>query len=262
MGSAADHEASEAMVGIQAAPIVLVHGLIGSLNDSRILGGFNGPPVYAPDLMGYGEYQKADLDGLALADQAEHLSRYILGLGTKVHVVGHSVGGAVSALMCRLYPELVLSFTSVEGNFTLKDAFWSRQIAKKSEAAVAKILDSYKANPERWLSAAGVPVSSWTSRLARTWLHNQPASTIRAQAKAVIAATQGDEYLEGMRDLVASSIPVHLIAGARSSADWDVPDWVTTGCTIRLNIAGAGHLMMAESPSSFARAVLTCVAYS
>ncbi|WP_428942794.1 alpha/beta fold hydrolase [Xanthomonas oryzae] len=47
--------------------------------------------------------------------------------GKKVHLVGHSVGGAVSALVCSLYPELVASFTSVEGNFTLKDAFWSRR---------------------------------------------------------------------------------------------------------------------------------------
>jgi pimeloyl-ACP methyl ester carboxylesterase len=244
------------------APIVLVHGLFGSLADPKIVGAFGDTDVYAPDLIGYGQYQDSDVEHLTLNDQAGHVAAYIRRLGDqKVHLVGHSVGGAVSALVCVLCPELVASFTSVEGNFTLKDAFWCGQIAGKQVSEVASIIDGYKADPDAWIAAAGVPITPWTSALARDMLSNQPASTIKAQAKAVVAATGRDEYLAGIRSLVASPTPVYLIAGARSAAGWDVPDWANTACTMRINIPDTGHLMMAEDATLFARSVLACLNY-
>ena len=244
------------------APIVLVHGLFGSLADPTILGAFGDTEVHAPDLIGYGEHQGSNLENLTLNDQANHVAGYIRGLGEKkVHLVGHSVGGAVSALLCALHPELVASFTSIEGNFTLKDAFWSGQIAEKQESEVSSIIDGYKTDPAAWIAAAGVPITSWTSALASHWLSNQPAATIKAQAKAVVAATGRDEYLAGIRNLMASSIPTYLIAGARSAGGWDVPDWVNTACTMRINIPNTGHLMMAEDPTLFAKSVCTCLSF-
>lgn len=243
------------------AAIVLVHGLFGNLADAKILSAFGNREVHAPDLIGYGQYQNSSVENLTLDDQADHVAAYIRRLGgKKVHLVGHSVGGAVSALVCARYPELVASFTSVEGNFTLKDAFWSGQIAKKQDAEVASIIEGYKADPDAWIAAAGVPISQWTSALAKQWLSNQPASTIKAQAKAVVLATGRDEYLASIRSLMASSMPVYLIAGARSAAGWDVPDWANTACTARINIPNSGHLMMAENPAMFAKSVLTCLA--
>lgn len=243
-------------------PIVLVHGLFGNLADEKILSAFGDIEVHTPDLIGYGQHQDRDVENLTLKDQAEHIATYISRLGEKkVHIVGHSVGGAVSALVCARYPELVASFISVEGNFTLKDAFWSGQIAQKSESEVASIISGYKADPDAWIAAAGVPVSSWTSVLAKNWLSNQSAATIKAQAKAVVAATGHSEYLSGIRNLMASPTPVYLIAGARSAEGWDVPDWANAGCTMRINIPDTGHLMMAEAPTLFAKSVLTCLSY-
>lgn len=241
-------------------PIVLVHGLIGSLNAPKILDAFGDIDVHAPDLIGYGKNRNADVGALTLLDQAQHIANFISGLDSgKVHLVGHSVGGAVSALVARHHPGIVESFTSVEGNFTLKDAFWSGQIAVKSDEEVADIFAGYEADPDAWIAGAGVPIDDWTSALARSWLANQPASTVKAQAKAVVAATGHDEYLEGFRHLMASDLPVHLIAGTRSAQNWDVPDWANRTCTMRINIPNTGHLMMAENPGGFAKAiVLAC----
>jgi len=244
------------------APIVLVHGLFGNLADPAILAAFGQAEVYAPDLIGYGPCQDENLEGLALKDQAAHIATFIRRLGgTKVHLVGHSVGGAVAALVCAHYPHLIASYTSIEGNFTLKDAFWSGQIAEMAEEEVAGIIDGYRADPTAWIAAAGVPITPWTSALAEQWLRNQPATTIKAQAKAVVAATGGDEYLAGIRSLMASSTPTYLIAGRRSAAGWDVPHWANSACTMRINIPNAGHLMMAEDPNQFAQSVIKCLSF-
>lgn len=242
-------------------PIVLLHGLFGSLSDPKILAAFGSTEVHAPDLIGYGCNRDADTSNLTLLDQARHVAGFIARLGTgTVHLVGHSVGGAVSVLVARHFPELVETLTSVEGNFTLKDAFWSGQIAVKADEEVARVISGYEADPDAWIAGAGVGIDDWTSSLARSWLANQPASTIKAQAKAVVAATGQADYLEAIRDLM-QSMPVYLIAGRLSAEGWDVPDWANDSCAARINITGTGHLMMAENPPAFARAILTCISH-
>ncbi|MBB6488430.1 alpha/beta fold hydrolase [Rhizobium lusitanum] len=249
-------------MSIPNKPIVLVHGLFGSLNDPKILAAFGNAEIHAPDLIGYGRNRRANTGSLTLLDQARHIADFISGIGAgKVHLVGHSVGGAVSVLVARHFPELVESLTSVEGNLTLKDAFWSGQIAVKPDEEVARIVSGYQADPDAWIAGAGVQINEWTSSLARAWLANQPASTIKAQAKAVVAATGEAVYLDAIRSVLQSDIPVYLIAGRRSAEGWDVPDWANDLCTARLNIADTGHLMMAEDPAAFAAAVLTCLSY-
>ncbi|WP_299391651.1 alpha/beta fold hydrolase [Pelagibius sp.] len=241
-------------------PIVLLHGLIGRLGDAEILAPFGGREVHAPDLLGYGRNRDADTSALSLEDQARHVAGFIAGLDRgPVHLAGHSVGGAVAVLVAQRFPEHVRSLISIEGNFTLKDAFWSAQLAAKSDAEVAEILGGYTADPAAWIAAAGVPVTPWTTALARDWLAHQPATTVKAQARAVVAATRPAEYLKTLHKLMASDLPVCLIAGGRSAEGWDTPDWANRACRLRINIPGVGHLMMAESPQAHARAILTCL---
>nr|WP_244602736.1 hypothetical protein [Mesorhizobium delmotii] len=164
--------------------------------------------------------------------------------------------------MCQLRPDLIASYTSVEGNFTLKDAFWTGALAVIEEVEVAAIMNGYRADPGEWFSSAGVATTPWTTALAKGWLDNQPATTIQAQAKAVVTATSSDSYLLGIKEVLTLGIPIYLIAGEKSAVGWDVPDWVNAGCTIRINIPGTGHFMMAEEPELFARSVLTGLSYS
>ena len=143
----------------------------------------------------------------------------------------------------------------------MKDAFWSGQIAKKPMDEVNAIVSEYKKDPDAWISNAGVRVTDFTSRLARDWLDNQPASTIKAQAGAVVEATGDIKYLEQLKQLMQSKVPVYLVAGERSSAGWHVPVWANEICTMRVNIPGVGHLIMAESPEAFAKTVVMCTDY-
>jgi len=243
-------------------PIVLIHGLFGSLNAPEIVEAFGDCPVFAPDLIGYGDHRNKNTQDLSLEDQADHVAEYLRQeVGEKVSLAGHSVGGAVSALVAFRYPELVANYVSVEGNFTLKDAFWSSQIAAKPLAEVEAIVQEYLDDPDAWISGAGVQKNEFTSRLASDWLANQPVTTIRAQAKAVVDATGQSDYLDSLQRLMKSETSVYLIAGEYSADGWDTPAWANERCTMRINIPGVGHLMMAESPSKFAQSILTCLNY-
>lgn len=236
----------------------MIHGLFGHLNLPELHHALAPIKPHAPDLIGYGRQRQADTTGLSLDDQAQHVIRYIETLGTeRVHLLGHSVGGAVAARVAHLRPDLLLSLISVEGNFTLKDAFWSAQIAQKSLTEVEDILAGYRAAPLAWMANAIDTPSPLTNRLAQEWLNHQPARTIRAQANAVVAATTPDSYRTELRATFASDLPVYLIAGQRSAAGWDVPDWANTLCRARFNIANTGHLMMAEDPERFAQTLLS-----
>lgn len=249
------------------SPIVLVHGLIGHQSDPVILQAFASEAlpqtrVIAPDLIGYGRHQSLGAGGWTLQEQAAHLRDEIKKVSDdRVHLVGHSVGGAVCALVAQHYPESVKSLTLVEGNFTLKDAFWSSQIAKMEDNDVEELLKGYRSNHQDWLKSSGVALSDWTSQLALSWLQNQSAFTVKEQARAVIEATKSSVYLEHLKDLFSSGLPNGLIAGARSAESWDVPNWANDLCSMRANIPNSGHLMMADCPVAYASVIVSMVHY-
>ena len=210
--------------------------------------------------MGYGKNAQVDTSTLTLQVQAEHVAQFIEveGIGA-VHLIGHSVGGAVAALVADGWPELVQSYTSVEGNFTLRDAFWSAEISKKPLAEVEAIVDGYRADPDAWMAGAVPVATELSARLAREMLAAQPASTIQAEARAVVEATGMPEYLEMIRRLFASELPCFLIAGERSVDGWDAPDWAIEMCSNQVVMSGLGHMMMVEAPDQFADTILGCL---
>lgn len=237
-------------------PILLIHGLFGSLADPHILAGFGKATVFVPDLLGYGAYRTAPTDGLTMEAQADHVFAWLRARSAgAVHVVGHSIGGAVATFFAARYPDLTQSLTSIEGNFTLKDAFWSSRIARMELEEVEAILDGYKADVTAWIDGAGVVPTPWAVDVARTWLSNQPASTLRAQARALVAATGNSAYLGMVRRLLDAGLPIHLIGGERSRHGWDVPQWVLKMARSNSDIAATGHLMMLEAPDRFAAAI-------
>jgi pimeloyl-ACP methyl ester carboxylesterase len=236
--------------------ILLIHGLFGSLSAPWITGPFGKARVLTPDLLGYGAFRDGAPEAWTLEDQADHVCRWLRKrVSEPVHVVGHSVGGAVGVMFALRHREMTRSLTSVEGNFTLRDAFWSMKIANLALTSIDAEIAAFRADIAAWVGRSGVLPTPEVLHTAAEWLDNQPSSTLRAQARAVVEATRHETYLDRVRTLAASGLPLHLLAGSRSRSAWDVPQWLSHLVTTDIVVPDAGHLMMLERPAEFARLV-------
>lgn len=238
------------------SPVVFVHGLVGTLQVPDLLRYFEQGRALAPDLLGYGTMYDVAAAQIGIPAQVAHLRDVVQRtFGEEpVHLVGHSVGGVVAMLFADAFPERVASVVSVEGNFTLNDAFWSSSVARMSQAEADRMLGSLRREPEEWLGRSGIAVTTLLLEAGIRWLAQQPASTIRAMAKSVVRETGSPDYLPKLRSVFGRH-PVHLIAGARSREEWDVQEWALCEAASVTIMPETGHLMMLENPAEFAAAV-------
>lgn len=232
-------------------PYLLIHGLIGSLRDLVPLFGAHGLQAHAPDLLGYGSLQQVVPSSITLANQVAHLAAWLSDRHIeRVHLVGHSVGGAIAMLFATTYPTRVASVSSVEGNFSLADAFWSASVARMTPTEADTMLRQFRKNPAEWLARSAIDASANNLKTASELLANQPASTIQATARSVVEVTGRNDYLATVRALFEGPIAVHLIAGERSKDGWNVPEWAFESAASITYLPG-GHLMMVENPERF-----------
>jgi lipase len=232
-------------------PVVLIHGLVGPLGDPRVWDRFAPREVIALDLLGYGRYAgtRAPIDVDA---QVTHV-RETVG-DRRIHLVGHSSGGVIATAYTHRYAGSVGRFVNVEGNFTLADAFWSGQLARRTPEEVAQGLARDRGDPAGWLRGAGIDVSPERVAMAGAMLRHQPATTLHAMARSVVSYTGTAEWAAMLRDVFAR-VPVDLVAGGRSRAAWDVPPWALAAARSYTEIPDVGHLMMVEAPERFGTAV-------
>ncbi|MGB9107321.1 MAG: alpha/beta hydrolase [Telluria sp.] len=232
-------------------PLLMIHGLLGSISfyDPQSL--LPALDVVAPDLLGYGGKRSVD-QGISLEAQAAEIVRMLReDVGRPAWLLGHSVGGAVMMLAAAQAPELVRGLISVEGNFTLKDAFWCAHIAAMPDADWAAEYGAMEDDPAGWLERCGVEASDLRVAWARDILENQPYTTVQAMARSALDVTGAPAYLDGVRRVLGSGVPLYLLGGELSAAGWDIPEWVLAlACQSQVQ-PKAGHMMMLEDPAAF-----------
>jgi pimeloyl-ACP methyl ester carboxylesterase len=232
-----------------SGPYVFVHGLFGPLHDPAMFDQLAPAACFAPDLDGYGQSRDrpVSLAGQVSALRAHIEERHAEG---PVTLVAHSIGAVYAVTLADRVPEFVDSIVTVEGNFTLRDAFWSKSIAAMTEEDARVSIEARLADPEAFLAGDGIAASEpWLARAAEA-LAFQPWRTIWQSAKAVVETTDRSEYDEMLRR-VFERHAVHLVAGERSRSDWDIPDWARTAAASRTTMANVGHMMALEDPAGF-----------
>jgi lipase len=238
------------------AAVVLLHGLFGWLAVPELLAGLSSYEVLAPDLPGYGEQRMFPVEQVSLESQRDFVAALIRARYGDVPVclVGHSVGGAVAMLIAADHPDLVGAVVSIEGNFTLKDAFWSANLGRLGPDEAEKEVDELRRDPRTWVAGSIPDPTPSHVETATAWLEHQPVSTLQAMGRSIVRTTGSPDYLDRVRG-VFSRVPVTLIAGERSLADWDVPEWARHQARSLDVVAGAGHLVPLERPVEVARLI-------
>ena len=116
--------------------IVFIHGLGVCKDCFRDVWDFPGYQRYtilAFDLPGFGDSDKPSDFSYSMEDQAAILKLLIQELNlNRMHIVGHSMGGAVGLLLAKDIRSIVKSFICLEGNLISEDCTGSRAAVKYS----------------------------------------------------------------------------------------------------------------------------------
>ncbi len=97
--------------------IVMVHGFGGNKDNWVLLAKEMGKDyrIIALDLPGHGDSVSDKSLSYTIENQARYLNEFLDALGIKkAHVIGNSMGGAISVMFTHLYPAKVLSMTLVD----------------------------------------------------------------------------------------------------------------------------------------------------
>jgi pyruvate dehydrogenase E2 component (dihydrolipoamide acetyltransferase) len=229
------------------ASIVMLHGLAG---DARTWAGLaallarQGEHVVAADLPGHGA---TTIAAATVEAMAEAMTMFLRAVAARpVHLVGHSLGGAVAARVARAAPERVARLTLLApvGLDRAIDTDFVRGIAGiRSGGALAHLLRRLTVRPPG-LSPA--QLDAMAADLAR--------GRLAALAEAMVDA--GGQAIDIVADLHTATVPVRIIWGLQ---DRIIP-WTQVGAAgsraaIHL-LAECGHVPHWDQPAEVA-ALLT-----
>lgn len=90
--------------------------------------------ILAPDLPGHGDSEKPESLTYAMEEHALTLIQLLDKFSEKkIHLVCHSMGGAIGLLLAEKLPERISSFINIEGNLIYTDSTTSRRVSQLTE---------------------------------------------------------------------------------------------------------------------------------
>ncbi len=225
--------------------VVFIHGL-GCTKDSFLgawdAGALNGYSLLAPDLPGFGASRAPASFSSTIEDFAAVLP-LLLGdvANRRVHLVCHSMGGAVGLLMAQGIE--VASFTNVEGNLIGEDCgLLSRRTAGLTLDAFRRA--GFKAMMEAAASSGDFGLEKWA-----VWFAECDPAAFHAAATSLVAWSDSGRLREIFISLGVPKVYIH----GEWSANPPVLEVLET--VPRVRIAGCGHMAMVEKAEVFFAAV-------
>lgn len=240
-------------LGEGGEPVVLVHGFGGDLNNwlfnHEVLSA--GRAVYALDLPGHGGSSKDVGDG-TVGFLAGVVARFMDALGLdRVHLVGHSLGGAVAAELALLEPDRSRSLTLVSSvglGPEINTDFVNGFARARLRGEIRPVLEALFADP-----------ALVTRRLVEDVLRYKRIDGVDEALAAIAAGLVASDGTQAVsfRDRLAGYPGSVLVI--RGMHDRVVPFGHGDGLpgTVRAEVIdGTGHMPMMESPAEFNRLLL------
>lgn len=189
--------------------------------------------ILIPDLIGFGNSSKPSDFTYSLKDQAELLYKVVEKFNIKkIHLVAHSLGGAVALLMPKLIYKKVVSFANIEGNLVPADCdMFSRKIISTSFQEYNDHLFNHYNN-------------LFTESMLLKFEKSTPYAMYYS-AKSLVENTDNNSLLEKFKKL---KIRRAYFFG-EENMDSDV--LMKLNGIERIMIAASGHEMMVENPDEF-----------
>jgi pimeloyl-ACP methyl ester carboxylesterase len=205
-----------------------------------------GLALLAPDLPGHGASQGLTPEAWTMEGMASALRDLLaerVTEGRRLHLVAHSMGGAVGLLLAREAWLSLASFVNVEGNLIAEDCdLLSRRTAVMDLALFRDAkFDRLKA---RARAAEDPGLRAWAG-----WVEACPAEAFHASARSLVAWSDGGALLDICRSL---DLPKAYVFGERSA---NPAVLARLGAIERVPIADCGHFVMTEKPAALARVV-------
>jgi pyruvate dehydrogenase E2 component (dihydrolipoamide acetyltransferase) len=234
--------------------VVLVHGFGGDRDSwlfvqEPLASAGSGRVVHALDLPGHGASSKTLASGTTLTDLAELLVTFLDDIGASlVHLVGHSMGGAIAAAAAARAPNRVASLTLVApaGVGADVDAEYLRGFAAGSSRRELKPL----------LGRLFADAAQVTRQLVDDVVKYKRLDGVAASLQAALGVLLTDEGTQAidtpsaLASLAESPVPVTVIWGAQDAVLPVPTDGSALGASsIELVIAPeAGHMAHMEAP--------------
>lgn len=223
--------------------VLLIHGLgcakesFDGAWQSRLADGL---ALVSVDLPGFGASSRPQAFSYTMEDQARVLLSLLDELGAdRVHLVCHSMGGAVALLLARLLGPRLASLVNVEGNLLPQD---SGMISRRAAAAG---WDKFQRRTmpalRKVVAASSEPAMA---HLARWLTQADPRAFWRSSVSLVFWSDSG-ELLRIYRELEA---PKRYVYGSRSVLKEVLRALEGTDTA---PVAGSGHFVMQDGPDAF-----------
>jgi pimeloyl-ACP methyl ester carboxylesterase len=189
--------------------------------------------LLALDFVGYGDSSKPRVFSYTMEDQAHIIHLMLTRIDArKIHIVAHSMGGAIGLLLAENIPGEIASFINIEGNLIAEDCgLVSRKTASMSfEEFSDRVFDKLRAKGPR----------PWREQSVKS-----DSLAFYRSSVSLVEWSDGEKLLEIFEKL---NTPKVYVYGDRN-ADMKIISRLEE--TRKISISNSGHFLMNDNPAEF-----------
>ncbi|MBU4481602.1 alpha/beta hydrolase, partial [Patescibacteria group bacterium] len=162
----------------------------------------------------------------------------------KIHLVGHSMGGAIGLLLIEKIPSKITSFINLEGNLIGEDCAFSREAVRYSlEDFEKRFFNDFKSKIKDTKGLASS--NSLSNQLFYRWFSKSDPYAFYRTSQSLVKWSDSRKLLKIFIDLDIKKCYVFGEVNKNSPVIRllrDVP---------KIQISGSGHFMMIDNPQEF-----------
>ncbi len=227
-------------------PILFIHGLgcsKESFKDVWNFAEFENYTILTFDLLGFGDSSKPKAFSYTMEEHAEICKLIIEKFGLEqIHLVGHSMGGAIGLLLIEKIPSKIVSFINLEGNLIGEDCTYSREAVRYSlEDFEGGVFEDFKSGIEDGKDLAA-STSPSTRRVFYNWLSKSDAYAFYRSSESLVEWSDSRELLKMFVEL---DIKRCYVFGEMNK---NLPVIKMLGDVPKVEISNSGHFMMSDNP--------------